>query len=190
MKKQLICGISLLACSTMGFAHPDHGLTNAYAGFMHPFMGLDHLLMMLAIGVWAAKLSGSLRWQLPVTFLGFMVVGASLGSIGFNIFGIETAIAASVIAMGGLLAINLPISAIGRISIVAVFAMLHGVAHGVELQNAVSQSDGVLFGMLLATALLHGLGFVVGLQHKLTMKWLNSGLAFLMFAVGGFLLLS
>jgi len=198
MKKQLLSGMASSLFSTMVLAHPDHGLTSAYAGFTHPFMGLDHLLMMLAIGVWAAKLSGALRWQLPVTFVGFMAVGAVLGFMGFKVLGIETAIAASVMAMGVLLVISLPISPIVRFSIVAAFATMHGLAHGLELgatqnpafQVSASQSFQALLGILLATTLLHWFGFYVAMQRHLLTKWLSSGLAFMMFLAGGFLLLN
>jgi urease accessory protein len=198
MKKQLVIGIACSLFSTMALAHPDHGLTSAYAGFTHPFMGLDHLLMMLAIGVWAAKLAGALRWQLPATFIGFMAIGAGLGFLGFKVLGIETAIAASVMAMGVLLVISLPMSPIVRFSIVAVFAIMHGLAHGLELgvtqnpefQVSVTQSFQALLGILLATALLHWFGFYVGMQRHLVTKWLSSSLAFMMFLAGGFLLLN
>lgn len=198
MKKQLLTGIASSFFSTLALAHPGHGLTSAYAGFAHPFMGLDHLLMMLAIGVWAAKLTGRLRWQLPVTFISFMAIGAGLGFLGLNVAGIETAIAASVMAMAVLLVINLPIPPIGRIGIVAVFATMHGLAHGLELgvtQNpamldSTFQSMSVLSGILLATALLHVIGFFVGMQRYLIAKWVNTGLALVMFVAGGFLLLN
>lgn len=208
MKKQLMGGIACSLFSTIVLAHPGHDLTSAYAGFTHPFLGLDHLLMMLAIGVWAAKLSGALRWQLPATFIGFMAVGAGLGFMGLTVSSVETAIAASVISMGVLLVINLPIPAIGRVSIVAVFATMHGLAHGLELLTAPTpmpnialvstaliqglslQHYSVLVGMLLATALLHGIGFIVGSQRHLVMQWFNNGLAFVMLIAGGLLLLN
>ncbi len=198
MKKQLIVAIATSLFSTLVLAHPDHGLVNAYAGFAHPFMGLDHLLMMLATGFWAAQLTGRLRWQLPVTFIGFMAVGAALGFMGFDVVGVETAIAASIMLMAVLLAIHLPISPIGRIGIIAVFATMHGLAHGIELgatQHTLLQASGiqaasVLLGILVATALLHGLGFIVGMQRHLVTKWANTALVIVMFVAGGFLLLN
>lgn len=198
MKKQLIAGAVSSLFSTLVLAHPGHGLTSAYAGFAHPFMGLDHLLMMLAIGLWAAKLTGRLRWQLPVIFISFMAIGAGLGFLGLNVPGIETCIAASVMAMAVLLVINLSISPIGRISTVAAFATMHGLAHGLELsatqnlllQDAVFQGVSVLSGVLLATALLHGIGFFVGMQRYLIAKWVNTGLALVMFVAGGLLVLN
>jgi urease accessory protein len=97
-----------------------------------------------------------------------------------------------------LLVINLPISPKGRIGIIAVFATMHGLAHGVELgttQNSIlqwpaMQSMSMLSGILLATALLHALGFVVGMQGHRVTKWLNMGLAFVMLVTGGVFLLN
>lgn len=185
MNKQFIGGITMLFFSTMVLAHPEHDLTTAFAGFAHPFDGLDHLLMMLAVGIWAAQQQGALSWQLPVSFLGFMAVGVSLGFLGFNLFWLETAIASSLMVMGVLLAMNLSISALGRIIITAIFATLHGLAHGILVQGSISQSYFVLSGILLATLLIHGIGFLVGMQRNLVMTWLNTGMAFVMVIVGG-----
>jgi urease accessory protein len=188
MKKQIsLATLFSLFCS-MANAHPGHGFSSAYAGFMHPLTGWDHLLVMLAIGVWASKLGSKARWQLPLTFLSIMTLGAILGLAGITFSGVETAIAASVMAMGLLLAINLPIPAISRIGIVAIFAVFHGMAHGVELNS--QQSYAAFGGMLVATALLHSAGLLLGSQRILLAKWLHTGLAWLMLFTGSYLLLS
>jgi urease accessory protein len=195
--KKIVLSILVMGVCNLTFAHPGHDLfgnsfESAYAGFMHPLTGLDHLLVMLAIGIWANKLGGKARWQLPLTFLICMTLGAVSGLSGINFSGVETAIAASVIAMGLLLAINLPISAISRIGIVAIFAVFHGMAHGVELHS--QQSYAALLGMLVATALLHGTGLLVGYafnsQRVQLTKWLQNGLAFTMMLVGSYLLIA
>ncbi len=188
MKKQITLATLFSLFCSIASAHPGHGLGSAYAGFMHPLTGWDHLLVMLAIGVWAAKLGGKARWQLPLTFVVVMALGAGLGFSGFVFSGLETAIVASVMAMGLLLVINLPIPAISRIGIVALFAVFHGMAHGIELH---SQSGlGALGGMLMATALLHGAGLLIGMQRAQLAKWLHTGLAWLMLFTGSYLLLS
>jgi len=107
--KKFILALLLSMFTSQVMAHPGHGLETAYAGFMHPLSGWDHLLMMLAVGVWAAKLGGKARWQVPLTFVGMMMIGAFLGMSGMSLSGVETAIAASVMAMGVLLIISLPI---------------------------------------------------------------------------------
>lgn len=195
--KKIVLSILLVGFSSVVFAHPGHDLVgnnfaSAYAGFIHPLTGWDHLLVMLAIGVWASKLGGKARWQLPLTFLSIMTLGAILGLAGITFSGVETAIAASVMAMGLLLAINLPIPAISRIGIVAIFAVFHGMAHGVELH--LQQSYAALAGMLVATALLHGAGLLLGdslnSQRVQLAKWLQNGLALAMVLVGGYLLIA
>jgi urease accessory protein len=191
--KKIVFSSLLVGFSNVAFAHPGHelvgnGLESAYAGFMHPLTGWDHLLVMLAIGIWASKLGGKARWQLPLTFLASMAIGAIMGLAGITFSGVETAIAASVMAMGLLLAINLPIPAISRIGIVAVFAVFHGLAHGVELHS--KQSYAVLGGMLIATALLHVAGLLLGTQRVQLGKWLHTGLALAMMLVGGYLLMA
>ena len=189
--KKIVFSSLLVGFSSVAFAHPGHelvgnGLESAYAGFMHPLTGWDHLLVMLAIGLWASKLGGKARWQLPLAFLASMTIGAVLGLAGLSFSGVETAIAASVMAMGLLLAIHLPIPAISRIGIVAIFAIFHGMAHGVELHS--QQSYAALAGMLIATAILHGAGFILGSQRVQLAKWLQNGLAWGMVLVGGYLL--
>jgi urease accessory protein len=188
MKKQITLTTLLSLFCSIASAHPGHGLYSAYAGFMHPLAGWDHLLVMLAIGVWASKLGGSARWQLPLTFVSAMAIGAMLGLAGLSFSGIETAIAASVMAMGLLLAINLSMSAASRIGVIATFAVFHGMAHGVELNS--HQSYAALGGMLLATALLHGVGFLLGSQRVQVARWVNASLAWGMVLVGSYLLLS
>jgi len=191
MKKQLAFSVLLSAISTMAFAHPDHGLTghalqSAYTGFLHPLTGWDHLLMMLAVGVWAAKMNKNAVWKLPLTFITAMFLGFLLSLNGFQLRGVETSIAASVIAMGVLLMMNLPIKPSVQFALVALFAVFHGMAHGIEL-NAQSGFS-VLFGMLFATALLHGVGILLGSFKDKLFQWLQHGLAVGMILVGGYAL--
>jgi urease accessory protein len=191
--KNIILTSLLMGFSSLAIAHPGHVLTgssiqSAYAGFIHPLTGWDHLLVMLAIGIWASKLGGKSRWQLPLTFLLIMTLGAVLGLAGFTFTGVETAIAASVMAMGLLLAINLPISAINRIGIVAIFAVFHGLAHGVELHS--QQSYTALVGMLIATALLHAIGLLLASRRLNLANCMQSALAWSIALAGGYMLLA
>ena len=192
MKKIVLTSL-LVGFSSVVSAHPGHesignDLTSAYAGFMHPLTGWDHLLVMLAIGIWASKLGGKARWQLPLAFLTSMTIGAMLGFAGITFSGVETAIAASVLAIGLLLAINLPIAAISRIGIVAVFAVFHGMAHGVELHS--QQSYAVLAGMLFATALLHAVGLLLASRRLNLTSWVQTGMAWSIALAGGYMLLA
>lgn len=188
MKKSIILGAVMSLMSSVASAHPGHGLESAYAGFMHPLTGWDHLLVMLAIGVWAAKLGGKARWQLPLTFFGVMALGAGLGLAGIGFSGLETALAASVMAMGVMLMLRLSINQPSQLAITAVFAAFHGMAHGSELQSQSGLS--VFAGMLIATALLHGTGVFFGSQRFALRQWLQNGLAYTMLLVGGYLLVA
>jgi urease accessory protein len=182
--KKFILALLFSLFASQAFAHPGHGLGSAVAGFMHPLTGWDHLLMMLAVGFWAAKLGGKARWQLPLTFVGMMLLGAVFSVAGVHINGIETAIAASVMAMGVLLIITLPMKFSMQLGITALFAILHGMAHGLELQT---QSQLVAFaGMCVATALLHGAGMLLGSQQLNMRKYLQNGLAYTMLLLGAY----
>lgn len=126
-------------------------------GFAHPFLGLDHLLAMVAVGMWAAQLGGSASWLAPLTFVAVMAAGALLGSHGFPLPILEPAIASTVLVLGLLVAFAIRWSAVVSLSLVGLFAFFHGYAHGMELpQTASAPFYGV--GFILATGLLHGVG--------------------------------
>ncbi len=192
MKNQIILGVTLSLVSGLAMAHPGHGIGGGFAsGFMHPLLGWDHLLVMLAVGVWAAKLGGQARWQLPLTFLAVMTLGAILGIASISFQGIETAIAASLMAMGLLLILHLPFSRRTQLLFTALFAILHGIAHGVELNLGSWQANASpLIGMLIATALLHAIGYALGKQQHKLVQWSQSLLAGVMLGFGASLLLS
>ena len=184
---KLLTGILLRVISPLALAHPGHGLNSVYAGFMHPLTGWDHLLVMVAVGLWAGKLGGKARWQLPATFLIMMAVGVVLGAWGLAFSGLDSAIAASVMAMGLLLIISMPIQLAKRVTMIAMFALLHGMAHGVELPQT---SLLMLTGMLATTALLHLIGLVLSSKRLVIQQSIFDALGLLMLGFGGYLLLS
>lgn len=186
MITRILVGSLLAASSSLAWAHPGHGLNSAYAGFLHPLTGIDHLLVMLAVGLWAAKIGGRACWQLPLTFMLVMIIGAIGGYLGLGFNGVETAIAASVMAMGVLLAISLPLNAWLRMGLVALFALFHGLAHGTELSQ--HSNLPVLLGMLLATAMLHFSGFMLGHYRFKLARQLQALLAWGMMLAGAYLL--
>jgi urease accessory protein len=188
IKKQIIVATLFSTISGIASAHPGHGLESAYAGFMHPLSGLDHLLVMLAIGIWAAKLGGAARWQLPLTFISIMALGALLSIAELSFSGAESAVAASVMAMGVLLLVSLPINKKVQLGITATFALFHGMAHGVELSSPSSML--ALGGMLMATAMLHGIGFLIGSQRVEMLNLVNKFFAWFLLFVGSYLLLN
>ena len=150
--------LSLLAASFGALAHPgDHAGGFAH-GFAHPFAGLDHLLAMVAVGLWAARFSGLPRWILPLAFVSFMALGT-----GLALPMVEPMIAASVLVLGlgAALGRRLPVAA--GAALTALFALYHGQAHFAEMPADASLA-GFALGMLSATALLHGAGLLLALQ--------------------------
>ena len=142
------------------------------AGLTHPFVGLDHLLAMIAVGIWAGQLGGRAVWLIPLTFVSVMAAAATLASFGLLLPLMEPAIACSVLVLGLLIAgsVRLPTS-VGAL-LVSLFAVFHGYAHGLELPQAASP---ILYGagFVLATALLHGLGIGFASnsrQHKMLQR--------------------
>ena len=142
------------------------------AGLTHPFVGIDHLLAMIAVGIWAGQLGGRAVWLIPLTFVSVMTAAATLASFGLLLPVMEPAIACSVLVLGLLIAglVRLPTS-VGAL-LVSLFAVFHGYAHGLELPQAASP---ILYGagFVLATALLHGLGIGFASnsrQHKILQR--------------------
>jgi len=185
--------ISALAIAALGigsaFAHPGHPDAFGFNdGFAHPFSGIDHLLAMLAVGLWAAQNKRSALWVLPLVFPLTMVLGALLAFAGLQLPGVETGIAASVAVLGLLIAFAIRMPVWASAAVVSAFALFHGYAHGSELPHGASALwYGV--GFVAATALLHLAGLAIGLvagQKMAAQAVRVGGLAIA--AVGGYLL--
>lgn len=136
-----------------------------YQGFIHPLFGLDHLLAMLAVGIWAAQIGTRARWLIPAAFLTMLALGGGIGMLGWPLPQVELGIAASVVVFGLLIvgAARLPISV--SMGIAGLFALLHGYAHGVEMPQAAAPGLYAL-GFIASSAMLHGLGAVVGMASN------------------------
>ncbi|WP_068829233.1 HupE/UreJ family protein [Pseudomonas sp. BMS12] len=152
--------LALLCTPGLAFAHAGHDHSGIMAGLAHPVFGLDHLLAMLAVGLWAAQQTGAARWALPATFVGSMLVGGLLGFAGLQLPLMETGIAASVLAFGLLVAVAARLPMMVALGVTALFALTHGVAHGLELPELASPW-GYAVGFVVATAALHGLGYLL-----------------------------
>jgi urease accessory protein len=159
MPKKLFAMVWLIFFPTLAFAHPGHADASFAQAFAHPFTGIDHLLMMLGVGVWAGRTGGNARWQLPLSFLAAMVVGWVLGAQGFVIAGVESGIAAGLIALGMLFIAQAKLSRVQQLAITAGFALLHGMAHGAELGSALPWLSAA--GFVSAGALLHASGIAL-----------------------------
>ncbi len=147
----------------IALAHTEGGITGGFvSGFTHPILGWDHVVAMVAVGLWGAFLGAPAIWLLPVVFPLVMAFGAALGVIGVPIPAVEIGIAGSAVVLGLLivLAVRLPLWLAGVI--VGVFAIFHGYAHGIELPEAANPfAYGV--GFVTATGLLHLIGIAFGL---------------------------
>jgi urease accessory protein len=149
------------------FAHSGAGVAGGFAaGFMHPLSGLDHLLAMVAVGIWGAFLGRPLVWMLPVAFPLVMVVGGVLGIAGVPLPHVELGIAASVIVLGLAIAAAWRAPPWAAVAIVATFAIFHGHAHGTELPTAAAP-EAYAAGFVISTGLLHVAGIGIGLLGNL-----------------------
>jgi urease accessory protein len=157
-----------------------------FAGFTHPFTGLDHLAAMVVLGMWSAMTAKRL-WAAPLAFAAMLLVGALLGLSGVVMPVVEPMIAASVLVLGLLLATNLRLPVAAGAAVAALFALFHGAAHGIELGGA--NAPLAILGMVIATALLHGAGIALGLAMKRSSVWLPRMVGSAV-ALGGVLLLS
>ena len=151
-------------------AHPGHVPGNSFSGGLsHPLSGLDHILAMVAVGLWAAQLGGRSLWAVPAAFVSLMAVGGALGMMGVPLPMVETGILVSVLVMGLLIATaaRLPLGV--SVLVVGLFAIFHGHAHGTEIPVAASGFQYAL-GFVLATAMLHACGIGLGLlaQRRLS----------------------
>lgn len=134
-------------------------------GVVHPFSGLDHLLAMVAVGLWAAQLGGKARWAVPSAFVAMLGVGSALGMLGVNLPGVEAGIAASVLALGLLIAFSTRLPVAAGMALAGAFAIFHGHAHGAEMPGIATPWLYAL-GFIFSTALLHGVGLGAGMHAK------------------------
>jgi urease accessory protein len=151
-----VCGAFWLTASAFpAMAHPFQGASGAFAsGFAHPFLGVDHLLAMIAVGVWAVQQGGSARWRVPLAFCTAMALGAVLGYVGFAVPLVEPLIAASLFVLGLLILNKRKLAPAYQIALVGFFALFHGAAHAME-QVLGTVPWLALAGLLGATVILH-----------------------------------
>jgi urease accessory protein len=162
MMGRLVLSTLLLVAATPAFAHVGQHLGfSAVSGFVHPLMGLDHLAAMIAVGLWAAMAGGKRICIWPTAFVVAMLFGGFIGHAGVELPQVEPIIALSVISLGGLVAlgVNAPVPA--GATLIAIFAIFHGHAHGAEAPA--EGWVGYALGFAAATAMLHMIGIGVGL---------------------------
>jgi urease accessory protein len=179
--------VILLAFASPVFAHTGHGASGFMHGVAHPLGGIDHVLAMVSVGLYAAMLGGRALWLTPAAFLGAMALGGVLGMTGYGLPYTEIGIAVSVIVLGLAVASRMNLPTLAAMALAGVFAIFHGHAHGTEMPQPLSGYE-YAAGFLLATALLHGVGIAFGIFSA--RRWRIAQAAGGAMAVSGIVLLA
>jgi urease accessory protein len=162
--------LTLLFAASAALAHVEGGHVGdggLLTGLYHPISGLDHVVAMVAVGLWGAQLGAPALWLLPVAFPLVMALGGLAGVLGVPLPGVEAGIALSGVVLGIMVALALRPPLWLALALVAVFAVLHGHAHGTELP---AYGVPILYaaGFVMATGLLHLAGILIGLTGRWT----------------------
>jgi urease accessory protein len=156
-----------LGWAQVTWAHVESGQAAGFVtGLQHPWSGLDHILAMIAVGLWGAQLGNPAIWLLPIAFPMMMAMGAMMGLLGIPVPGVEVGIALSAIVLGTMILAQVRPKLAVAMAMVGVFAIFHGHAHGTELPPGQS---GLLYsmGFVIATGCLHAVGIALGLVNGL-----------------------
>ena len=160
---RLIAAVSVTLIAGPALAHTGVTPTSGFlAGFSHPMLGADHLLAMVAVGLWASQLGGRALWLVPGAFVTFMIVGGIVGMSGIGLPAVEFGILGSVVLLGLLVALQARLPVVLGMVLVGIFALFHGHAHGTEMP-ANGHAMTFAAGYVIATASLHALGVAIGL---------------------------
>ena len=181
---KLLAG-ALLVMPFAALAHTGPGAHGFADGFIHPFLGMDHLLAMLVVGIWSV-LHARKVWLAPLCFVSFLAVGAVLGQNGVSEVQLEPLVAASVLVLGLMLTLPFSLGESAALAVIGAFAVFHGMAHGSELSNG----GNVLVGIVLGSALLHATGMSFAHSVLKQRPLLTQRLGQLVAVLGGGLLLS
>lgn len=181
--------LTLLLAASPALAHTGEGITGGFlSGFTHPIFGWDHVVAMVAVGLWGAFLGMPALWILPIVFPLVMAVGGALGVAGIPLPAVETGIALSGVVLGLLVALAVRAPLWVAAIFVGVFAIFHGYAHGAELPSAANPvAYGV--GFVISTGLLHLGGIAIGFLTRVPNgQWIVRGAGLGIAAVGGMFL--
>jgi urease accessory protein len=168
--KQSLSKLFVLSFMFPGLALAHTGVgdtTGLMHGFGHPVGGADHMLAMVAVGLWAAQIGGRALWVVPCTFIGVMVLGGIFGFAGLAVPLVEEGILVSILILGILIAGAFKLPLLYSSFIVGLFAIFHGYAHGAEMPTSISAAWYAI-GFAMATAILHGAGIGLGILMQKT----------------------
>jgi urease accessory protein len=161
-----LCALALTALAAPALAHSElAGDSGFVSGLLHPVLGLDHVVAMVAVGLWGAFLGAPALWLLPVVFPLVMAMGGALGVLGVPLPAVEAGIAASAIVLGAMVALALRPPLWVAAALVGAFAVFHGHAHGTELPEAAGPI-GYSLGFVIATGALHLAGIALGMLTR------------------------
>jgi urease accessory protein len=155
----------VMLIATPALAHPGHVAESFAAGIAHPLSGLDHVAVMVAVGLWAALQGGRALWAWPAAFVGVMLVGGALGMAHVPVPFVEPGILASVVVLGLMVALAVDVPVAVGAALIGVFALLHGHAHGTEVAESVG-GFAYMAGFAVATAALHAVGLGLALMTR------------------------
>lgn len=189
--KRIFSFVFLLTAASVALAHTGEGTPHDHGAFLdgllHPISGLDHLVAMLAVGVWSAVALPNKIWQPPLAFVAMLTVGTLIGFTGFEPMGMEQMVAGSLLAFGAMIALARGMNLWGMLGVIGLFAFFHGVAHGSELPT--DQGLLAMLGMVITTSALHlagiGIGHFVLRQRKLLQQAVGAVITLL----GGYLVM-
>jgi len=191
LAKHLGAALTLLALASGVWAHGGHAVAEGggpwaafVAGFLHPLTGPDHVIAMVAVGLWGAVLGAPALWLLPVVFPLVMALGGVLALMGMPLPGVEIGIALSGLALGLAVALLWRAPLLLAAVLVGAFAVFHGHAHGTELPEAASPLI-YSFGFVIATGLLHLCGVAFGALARSPRGWVLMRVAGGLIAAGG-----
>lgn len=167
----------LLGLNGIAHAHTDGMINSGFLhGFAHPLGGFDHILAMVAVGLWAGQLGGAALWRVPLAFVAMLIIGGMAAMLGAPLPIVELGIIGSVVVLGALVALATRLPTWGGMGLVGLFALFHGHAHGAEMPLA---SEPLLYagGFVCATVLLHALGMAAGfnLSRSLPARLVRAG---------------
>ncbi len=160
-----LVNLALAVMAGPALAHTGQGESGLYSGLTHPITGVDHVVAMVAVGLWGGILGKPALWQLPIVFPVIMAVAGAFGAAGLPLPGVEVGIALSGIVLGAMVLFAVQVPVWAAMTLVGVFAVFHGHAHGAELPAAVNPLAYAL-GFVLATGLLHLCGIAIGALGK------------------------
>ena len=168
IRRQIITIVTemVILSASSAHAHIQHGGAMGFTtGFYHPWSGWDHILAMVAVGIWGVQMGQPAIWLLPVTFPVIMSIGGFLGLIGCPLPGTELGIGLSALLLGVMVVAEARPPLWVAVILVGIFGLYHGHAHGTELPP---NEDGLSYsiGFVIATGCLHGVGITMGLIHR------------------------